>query len=49
MGLWFSREDENAIEPQTTGCRKTTMATVRKGLVCGLHNVDYWEFAEGWH
>jgi hypothetical protein len=49
MRAWLSCEDENTIESQITRCSKTAMATVRQSLVCGVYNVDYWEFAEGWH
>lgn len=46
---WHSCEDENTIEPQITRCSKTAMAALWKSLVCGVHDVDYWEFVEGWH
>ena len=53
-GLWLiqaghSCENENTIKPQTTRGGETAMATFRKSLVCGLHDADYWEFAEGRH
>jgi hypothetical protein len=49
MGIWHSCEDENTVEPQITRRRKITMATIWEGLVCGVHDVDYWKFAEGWN
>jgi len=45
----LSCEDENTIESQIARCSKAAMATVWKSLVCGVHDVDYREFAEGWH
>jgi hypothetical protein len=49
MSVELSCEDKNTVEPQVTRCRKIAMAAVWESLVCGVHNADYWEFAEGWH
>jgi len=53
-GLWLihaghSCENENTIKSQITRGGETALATVWKSLVRGVHDTDYWEFAEGWH
>jgi hypothetical protein len=41
-----SRKDKNTIESQISRISKASLATVRQSMVCGMYNLDYWEFIE---
>jgi hypothetical protein len=51
MGLMNvnSCKDKNTIESQPCRISETSLATLWVSLVCWVHNVDYWEFVEGWY
>jgi hypothetical protein len=49
MLMESSREDENAVESETTLVWQVTVAAVWKSVVCGVHDAYYWEFVEGGH
>lgn len=42
-------EDSNAIESQISRRAEATLATVWQSLVCRMHDIDHWQFAESWN
>lgn len=44
-----SREDQDTAQPTITGQQEAWLAAVRKGLVCGMYNIDNRELFESWN
>ena len=41
-----SCQDQDAAQSPTSRWTETRLAFVREGLVCRMHNIDHWEFAQ---
>lgn len=41
-----SREDKNTIESQVSRLSKASLATLWKGLVCRMYDINHWELSQ---
>jgi hypothetical protein len=44
-----SRKDPHAAQPAISTWSEARMASVRRRLVCGMYDLDHWQFVEGWY